>query len=64
MTVSFEQATIKVEKEKEFAELKGAIERAFSPDKVEQFLKRLRRQDSGFGTSDAVLEKKFAGAGG
>ena len=31
MTVSFEQAAIKVEKAQEFARLQKAVERAFSP---------------------------------
>ncbi len=31
MTVGFEQAVIKVEKEKEFAELKARLKRAFGP---------------------------------
>ncbi|MBZ5572149.1 MAG: hypothetical protein LAO09_09750 [Acidobacteriia bacterium] len=39
--VGFQQAVIKVEREKEFAELKGAISRAFGSEKVEKFLKRL-----------------------
>jgi hypothetical protein len=39
----FEQATIKIEKEKEFEELKRAIENALSPEKVKRFLKSLRR---------------------
>jgi hypothetical protein len=43
MTMGFEQATISVEREKEFAGLKSAIKRAFSPEKVETFLKRLQR---------------------
>jgi hypothetical protein len=37
----FEQATIKVEKEQEFQELKGAIDRALSPENAGKFLKRL-----------------------
>ena len=37
----FEQAAIKVEKELEFEELKGAISRAFRAEKSEMFLKRL-----------------------
>jgi hypothetical protein len=41
--VAFEQATIKVEKEKEFGELKSAVEEALSPENVKSFLKRLRR---------------------
>ena len=39
--MAFEQAAIKVEKEKEFEELKGAIERAFAPEAVERFLERM-----------------------
>jgi hypothetical protein len=39
--VAFEQAAIKVEKEKEFGELKSAILIAFSSDNVQKFLKRV-----------------------
>jgi hypothetical protein len=39
--VAFEQATIKVEKEQEFGELKSAIIRAFSPESVPKYLKRV-----------------------
>jgi hypothetical protein len=39
--MAFEQATIKVEKEKEFGELKRAIVRVFSPETVQQYLKRV-----------------------
>ena len=42
MTVGFQQAVIKVEKEKEFEELKGVITRVFNPERVEKFLKRLQ----------------------
>jgi hypothetical protein len=42
MTVGFEQAVIKVENEKEFQELKGAIERVFRPERVEKFLKKMK----------------------
>jgi hypothetical protein len=41
--MGFEQATIGVDREKEFEELKSAIGRAFSNEKVETFLKRLQR---------------------
>jgi len=41
--MGFEQATIGVEREKEFEGLKSAIERAFNPEQVEAFLKRLQR---------------------
>ncbi|MGA7558038.1 MAG: hypothetical protein WCF61_09445 [Terriglobales bacterium] len=37
----FEQAAIKVEKEREFSDLKAAIERAFAADRVAKFLKTL-----------------------
>jgi cobalamin biosynthesis protein CbiD len=42
--MGFEQATIKVEQEKEFGELKGAIERVFRPEQVEKFLKRVEKE--------------------
>ena len=42
--MAFEQATIKVEQEKEFGELKGAIERVFRPEQVEKFLKRVEKE--------------------
>src|SRR2546421_7647800 len=44
MTVGFEQAAIKIVKEQEFAQLQSAVEQAFLPGKVEQFLKRLDRK--------------------
>jgi len=42
--MAFEQAAIRVEKEREFAGLQGAIDQAFSPEKVERFLKQLDRK--------------------
>ena len=39
--MAFEQATIKVEKEQEFGELKSAITRAFAPENVQKYLKRV-----------------------
>ncbi|MGC2270539.1 MAG: hypothetical protein WA539_01040 [Candidatus Sulfotelmatobacter sp.] len=42
--MSFEQATIKIEKQQEVAKLQVAIEQAFLPAKVERFLKRLDRK--------------------
>ena len=41
MNVSFEQATIKIEKEATFGELKASIERVLTAGNVEKFLKRL-----------------------
>ena len=54
-TVSFEQAAIKVEKAQEFAKLQGAVERAFLPEKVEQFLSLLDRKGIRVRNFDAVL---------
>ena len=39
--VGFQQATIKIEREKEFEGLKSAIVRAFAQQAVEKFLKRV-----------------------
>ena len=41
--VSFQPTVIRIDKEREFEELKGAINRALSPERVEKFLKRVRR---------------------
>ena len=43
MTVTFEQAAIKIEKVEEFGQLQRAVEDAFSPEKVKRFLKGLQR---------------------
>ena len=58
MTVGFEQAAIKVERTQEFASLQAAIERAFLPEKVEQFLKQLDRRGIRIRDVDAVLAQK------
>ena len=39
--MGFEQALIKVENEREFVELKAAIDKAFAADRVAKFLKTL-----------------------
>jgi hypothetical protein len=39
--VSFQQAAIKIEQEKEFEDLKSAVVRAFAQEAVEKFLKRV-----------------------
>ncbi len=57
--MSFEQATIKVEREKEFEELKGAIERAFRPEAAEKFLKRVQSKGLRIRDFDLVLGKKI-----
>ena len=55
--MGFEQATLKVEQEREFEELKGAIERVFRPEKVEKFLKRLEKEGVRVRHWDKVLDK-------
>jgi hypothetical protein len=55
MTVSFEQAAIKVEKAQEFARLQKAVEQAFLQDKVEKFLKQLDRKGIRVRDFDAIL---------
>jgi hypothetical protein len=56
--LGFEQATIKVEKEAQFAELKAAIERAFSAGTVEKLLKRLDSRGIRIRDFDSVLAKQ------
>ena len=56
--MSFEQATIKVEKEAQFAELRSAIERAFLPQSVEKLLKRLDSRNTRIRDFDSVLDKQ------
>jgi hypothetical protein len=56
--MAFEQATIKVEKEKEFGELKSAIIRAFAPEVVEKYLKRMASAGLRIRDFDAVLAKR------
>jgi hypothetical protein len=55
MTVGFEQATIKVQKEVEFAQLQAAVEQAFLPEKTERFLKQLDRKGIRIRDFDGVL---------
>jgi len=54
---SFQQTVIRVEKEKEFEELKGAINRALDPDRVERFLKRVRRCGARIRDLDVILAR-------
>jgi hypothetical protein len=67
MTVSFQQAAIKVEKQQEFAALQAAIEQAFLPEKAGRFLKQLDRKGIRVRDFDAVLAQRvlegFAEAG-
>ena len=57
--MAFEQATIKVEKEKEFGELKAAIGRAFSQENVEKYLKQMASAGLRIRDFDLVLAKRI-----
>ena len=56
--MGFEQATIKVEKQQEFAELQAAVEQAFLPENAEKFLKQMDRKSLRIRDFDGVLAKK------
>jgi hypothetical protein len=51
----FEQAAIKVDKEREFSDLKAAIEKAFAADRVAKFLKVLDSRGIRIRDLDAVF---------
>ena len=55
ITVKFEQGIIKVEKEREYADLKSAIEKAFSADRVTKYFKELDRRKIRIRNVDAVF---------
>jgi hypothetical protein len=58
MTVTFQQATIKVEKAQEFSKLQAAVEQAFLPDKAAGFLKQMDRKRIRVRDFDAVLAQR------
>jgi hypothetical protein len=58
MTVSFQQAAIKVEKAQEFARLQAAVERAFLPERAESFLTQLDRKRIRVRDFDGVLAQR------
>jgi hypothetical protein len=58
MTMTFEQAVIKVEREAQFAELKAAIERAFAAGTVEKLLKRLDSRGIRIRNFDGILDQQ------
>jgi hypothetical protein len=53
----FEQATIKIEDEQKFGELKDSITRAFAPGKVEKFLKKVQGAGVRIRHLEPILEK-------
>ncbi len=55
--MAFVKALIKVEREKEFEELKGAVTRALSQQKMERFLKRVQSGGMRIRDWDAILAK-------
>ena len=60
--MAFEQAEIRVEKEKEFRELKRAIEEALSPENIKRFLKGLRGDpNSGLQGNACMPHSRFIG---
>ena len=54
-TVIFEPGVIKVEKEREFGDLKAAMEQAFAADRVTKYLKELDRRKIRVRNLDAVF---------
>jgi hypothetical protein len=59
MREGFEQATIKIEKQQEFAKLQAAVEQAFLPEKAERFLKQMDRKGIRVRDFDAVLSARL-----
>jgi hypothetical protein len=53
----FEQATIKIEDEQKFGELKDSITRVFSPEKVEKFLKKVQSAGLRIRHVEPILQK-------
>src|SRR5215470_9306565 len=54
----FEQAAIKVEKEREFGQLQDFVAQVFQPEKVKDFLKRLDRKGIRIRDFEAALAAK------
>ena len=54
-TLGFEQGVLKVEKEREFGELRSAIEKAFVTDRVTKYLKVLASRGIRVRNLDAVF---------
>ena len=59
MAPGFQQAVIKVENEKDFAELRGAIDRVFNSPQLEKLLRGLKKKGVGVRDFDAVLAGGF-----
>ena len=61
--MAFEQAAIKVEKAEEFSKLQGAIEQAFKPAEVEQFLKQMDRKGVRIRDIEGVISRRMLDGG-
>jgi hypothetical protein len=55
MPVAFERGLVKVEKEREFGELKAAIEKVFAAERIARFLKELQSRKIRVRDLDAVF---------
>ena len=56
--MAFEQAAIKVERTQEYSRLQAAIEQAFAPGKVGQFLKQMDRKGIRIRDFDGLLAQR------
>ena len=56
--MGFEQATIKIEKQQEFAKLQAAVEQAFLPQNAERFLRQLDRKGIRVRDFDSILSAR------
>jgi hypothetical protein len=56
--VGFERAEIPVEKEKEFAQLRGAVTTVFAPERVEKFFAALKSKGVRIRHFESVLAKR------
>ncbi|MBZ5650316.1 MAG: hypothetical protein LAO18_07515 [Acidobacteriia bacterium] len=55
--VSFQQVAIRVQKEKEFEELRSAIDRALNRERVEKFLKQVRKSGARIRDLEVILAR-------
>jgi len=59
VTVTFQRAPIKVEKQQEYARLQAAVEQAFLPEKAAGFLKLMDRKGIRIRDFDALLAQRI-----
>jgi predicted N-acetyltransferase YhbS len=57
MMASFQQTVIRIEKEKEFEELRDAIDRALGSERAGKFLKRVRRAGARIRDLEVILAR-------